>query len=204
MFATFASTPNSLPQDRLNGTPSQSSARLKRSQVVRACDWCRIHRIKCDSKYPCTNCQNRGGQCSNENPSGVRTLPQALRWVSHAVARSATELTSDQRNRKTKVTDQRLRGSARGWQQILQECYRVTSKPSALLCCVIVCRSRPIERAERKEKVLGRNSYKYCTVKSNSMLRPSLCILFHRSNEFVSGQSVWAIVFRPSDATKLG
>ncbi|PKX88908.1 putative transcription factor [Aspergillus novofumigatus IBT 16806] len=32
----------------------------KRNRVARACDWCRVHRIKCDSSLPCQNCRNRG------------------------------------------------------------------------------------------------------------------------------------------------
>ncbi|KAI1143703.1 hypothetical protein F5Y05DRAFT_3292 [Hypoxylon sp. FL0543] len=55
--------------------------RRKRSQVSRACDWCRVHRIKCDNHYPCLNCQNRGGQCSNDRSNEFRTLPHAFREI---------------------------------------------------------------------------------------------------------------------------
>ncbi|KAF3347047.1 hypothetical protein VdG2_04789 [Verticillium dahliae VDG2] len=56
--------------------------RPKRSQVARACDWCRIHRIKCDTNQPCRNCEARGGQCSNSGKLGeVRTLPRAIREI---------------------------------------------------------------------------------------------------------------------------
>ncbi|KAK4152333.1 fungal-specific transcription factor domain-containing protein [Chaetomidium leptoderma] len=54
--------------------------RRKRSQVVRACDWCRKHRVKCDSHYPCSNCANRGGECSNETMKAA-SLPLAHREI---------------------------------------------------------------------------------------------------------------------------
>lgn len=72
MFTTFAGAPPRSPS-----TP----ARSKRNQVTRACDWCRVHRIKCDNNFPCYNCQNRGGQCNNKWTSEVRTLPHALREI---------------------------------------------------------------------------------------------------------------------------
>ncbi|KAI2636553.1 fungal-specific transcription factor domain-containing protein [Hypomontagnella submonticulosa] len=61
--------------------PQQPRPRQKRSQVTRACDWCRVHRIKCDNNHPCLNCQNRGGQCSNDRTGQVRTLPHAFREI---------------------------------------------------------------------------------------------------------------------------
>ncbi|KAL9029378.1 MAG: hypothetical protein Q9196_002366 [Gyalolechia fulgens] len=53
----------------------------KRSQVARACDWCRVHRIKCDSDNPCSNCKNRGGQCINSSALKAATLPHAYREI---------------------------------------------------------------------------------------------------------------------------
>ncbi|KAI1410619.1 hypothetical protein F5Y13DRAFT_181295 [Hypoxylon sp. FL1857] len=44
-------------------------------------DWCRVHRIKCDNNHPCLNCQNRGGQCSNDRTNEFRTLPHAFREI---------------------------------------------------------------------------------------------------------------------------
>ncbi|EEY20487.1 fungal specific transcription factor domain-containing protein [Verticillium alfalfae VaMs.102] len=65
-----------------NTTTQPGVLRPKRSQVARACDWCRIHRIKCDTNQPCRNCEARGGQCSNSGKMGeVRTLPRAIREI---------------------------------------------------------------------------------------------------------------------------
>ncbi|KAI0182377.1 fungal-specific transcription factor domain-containing protein [Xylaria flabelliformis] len=55
--------------------------RPKRSQVTRACDWCRVHRIKCDDHRPCSNCQNSGAECSNNSPRQINSLPQAFREI---------------------------------------------------------------------------------------------------------------------------
>ncbi|KAI1102907.1 fungal-specific transcription factor domain-containing protein [Jackrogersella minutella] len=88
MFAD-AST-NSSPAAKSGGLVPNSVAsegprplrpRPKRSQVTRACDWCRVHRIKCDDNHPCLNCQARGGECSNDRTTEVRTLPHAFREI---------------------------------------------------------------------------------------------------------------------------
>ena len=87
MFTTFASMPPS------NVSPSPNSPRLqlthelpprtrqKRGQVARACDRCRVHRVKCDSGNPCSNCKNRGGQCSYSGAMKAATLPHAYREI---------------------------------------------------------------------------------------------------------------------------
>ncbi|KAL5333795.1 fungal-specific transcription factor domain-containing protein [Aspergillus crustosus] len=53
----------------------------KRTQVARACNWCRVHRLKCDSEYPCGNCRKKGGQCNNDRLNKSVTLPQAYREI---------------------------------------------------------------------------------------------------------------------------
>ncbi|EED19786.1 conserved hypothetical protein [Talaromyces stipitatus ATCC 10500] len=58
-----------------------SPNRQKRIQVTRACDWCRVHRIKCDNNYPCQNCHSRQGHCSRRERSKTRTLPSAVREI---------------------------------------------------------------------------------------------------------------------------
>ncbi|KAK3314410.1 fungal-specific transcription factor domain-containing protein [Apodospora peruviana] len=62
-------------------TTSAPVVRQKRSQVARACDWCRVHRIKCDNEQPCFNCRTRGGHCSNKGATEIRTLPHAFREI---------------------------------------------------------------------------------------------------------------------------
>lgn len=57
-----------------------SAPRQKRAQVVRACDSCRQHRIKCDNHIPCVNCKNKGQQCSNAAIKSI-TLPHAYREI---------------------------------------------------------------------------------------------------------------------------
>lgn len=84
MFTTFVGAPPPPPNtddEAPRPLPPSRPPRGKRSQVSRACDWCRVHRIKCDSNHPCRNCQIRGGKCSNEGTNEVRTLPHAIRCV---------------------------------------------------------------------------------------------------------------------------
>ena len=87
MFTTFASMPPSSvsassnsPQLQLANEPPPRT-RQKRGQVARACDRCRVHRVKCDSGNPCTNCKNRGGQCSHSGAMKAATLPHAYREI---------------------------------------------------------------------------------------------------------------------------
>ena len=87
MFTTFASMPPSgvsptpdSPQLQLTFEPPPRT-RQKRGQVARACDRCRVHRVKCDSGNPCSNCKNRGGQCSYSGAMKAATLPHAYREI---------------------------------------------------------------------------------------------------------------------------
>lgn len=70
------------PSKQTMSPVSTAPARPKRNQVAKACDWCRAHRIKCNSGYPCDNCRIRGGLCNN-NTNEVQTLPHAIRSVQH-------------------------------------------------------------------------------------------------------------------------
>ncbi|KAF5644105.1 transcriptional regulatory [Fusarium sp. NRRL 52700] len=56
MFGTFSSSSSPAP-----------SRKPKRNQVSKACDSCRLHRVKCDTKYPCQNCSSKGWQCNSTN-----------------------------------------------------------------------------------------------------------------------------------------
>lgn len=56
--------------------PTARSIKQKRSQVARACDGCRTHRIKCDTGDPCANCRTAGRKCTN-GTTGAPRLSQA-------------------------------------------------------------------------------------------------------------------------------
>lgn len=56
--------------------------RQKRAQVARACEGCRLQRIKCDNRTPCANCHAKGRQCINGEARGA----------SEAQARAQTEI----------------------------------------------------------------------------------------------------------------
>jgi hypothetical protein len=80
MFLTFGSTPQSDSADpEAQQQQAPSRPKTKRAQVAQACDWCRVHRTKCDSSRPCQNCVLRGGHCKNTRSGEVRTLPHAFR-----------------------------------------------------------------------------------------------------------------------------
>jgi hypothetical protein len=80
MFLTFGSTPQSDSADpEAQQQQAPSRPKPKRAQVAQACDWCRVHRTKCDSSRPCQNCVLRGGHCKNTRSGEVRTLPHAFR-----------------------------------------------------------------------------------------------------------------------------
>lgn len=85
MFTTFAAVSPRMPNTDLQETAPTSlqNNQLKRSQVNRACDWCRVHRIRCDNNYPCHNCQIKERQCSKRGTTEIRTLPNALRQALH-------------------------------------------------------------------------------------------------------------------------
>jgi hypothetical protein len=59
--------------------PRQHAERLrqKRRQVARACEACRVHRVRCDDNQPCSQCKSRGQRCSNRNIATTPTLAGA-------------------------------------------------------------------------------------------------------------------------------
>ncbi|VUC34023.1 unnamed protein product [Clonostachys rosea] len=69
------------------GAESQLPYGRSRKQVSRACDWCRVRRIRCDNEQPCKACRQRGAQCTQNGGDGPRTLPQALREIDKLKAR---------------------------------------------------------------------------------------------------------------------
>ncbi|KAK3300373.1 fungal-specific transcription factor domain-containing protein [Chaetomium fimeti] len=90
MFLTFGTTPQSDsadPEVQQQQNQAPSRPKTKRAQVAQACDWCRVHRTKCDSSRPCQNCVLRGGLCKNTRSGEVRTLPHAFREIQRLTAR---------------------------------------------------------------------------------------------------------------------
>ncbi|CAI7568283.1 unnamed protein product [Penicillium palitans] len=80
MYSTFSANFNTtIDASRDRSATPITAPRPKRNQVARACDWCRLNRVKCDDKQPCHNCLNRGGSCSNTKPQEATSLPAANR-----------------------------------------------------------------------------------------------------------------------------
>ncbi|KAF1919504.1 fungal-specific transcription factor domain-containing protein [Ampelomyces quisqualis] len=116
MFSTFTATPaapaptsrpSSLasPSKRnTNSAMSTAKTKAKRHQVSRACDWCRVHRVKCDNTHPCQNCKIRGVQCSEKEAPQVHTLPQAFREI-EKLRQKIKELEQEQETSTTAAVD---------------------------------------------------------------------------------------------------
>ena len=87
MFTTFASMPPSSVSASPDSPHLQPTVeppprtRQKRGQVARACYRCRVHRVKRGSGNPCSNCKNRGGQCSYSGAMKAVNLPHAYREI---------------------------------------------------------------------------------------------------------------------------
>lgn len=87
MFTTFVGKPASdvsapHAEDSPSSSPPPPRPRpKKRSQVARACDWCRVHRVKCDNELPCSNCQDRGVRCTRSGSTKSVTLPTTYREI---------------------------------------------------------------------------------------------------------------------------
>ncbi|RMJ09932.1 hypothetical protein CDV36_010438 [Fusarium kuroshium] len=80
MFTTFdITTSNSLSSEKPPSPPSQP--RTKRAQVSRACDWCRLTRVKCDSVRPCRNCKQAKRECVNSGRDDFKSVAAATREV---------------------------------------------------------------------------------------------------------------------------
>jgi hypothetical protein len=67
------------------------TSKPRRIQVHRACDWCRLHRTKCDTTFPCRNCKSRGGECTLKGDT--KTLPQSLRYEEDVQKKKTSAIT---------------------------------------------------------------------------------------------------------------
>ncbi|KAF7563284.1 hypothetical protein G7046_g840 [Stylonectria norvegica] len=84
-----------------------TTSRPPRKQVSKACDHCRLRRVKCDHGRPCLPCRQRGLHCNvrGSHNDEARTLPQALREIQRLRSRvRELEYQLEQ--------EQQLRGSA--------------------------------------------------------------------------------------------
>ena len=61
------------------GEGETTGSRPKRNQVRRACDWCKLMRIKCDNDRPCYNCQQGDRECGMNNKNQFRSLAAAVK-----------------------------------------------------------------------------------------------------------------------------
>lgn len=82
MFTTFYGTPPRAAGHR----DSAPTNRPKRSQVRRACDWCKLMRIKCDSRHPCYNCQQAGRECAINSENQFRSMAAAVKYPPRPLA----------------------------------------------------------------------------------------------------------------------
>ncbi|KAG5658700.1 hypothetical protein KAF25_010881 [Fusarium avenaceum] len=81
MFTTFdVATSNSVSGQRSSSSPT-SQPRPKRAQVSRACDWCRLTRVKCDSTRPCRNCKQAKRECVNSGRDDFKSVAAATKLV---------------------------------------------------------------------------------------------------------------------------
>lgn len=76
MFTTFVGISPSESSQKGANVPA---TRAKRSQVHRACDWCRLNRVKCDSSRPCYNCKQIDRRCSNDGMNEFKSLASATK-----------------------------------------------------------------------------------------------------------------------------
>ncbi|EOD45640.1 putative fungal specific transcription factor domain-containing protein [Neofusicoccum parvum UCRNP2] len=78
MFTTFVGVS---PRESAQKGAAVPAPRPKRSQVHRACDWCRLNRVKCDNSRPCHNCKQIDRRCSNDGLNEFRSLASATKEV---------------------------------------------------------------------------------------------------------------------------
>ncbi|QPC61772.1 hypothetical protein HYE67_004003 [Fusarium culmorum] len=81
MFTTFDISKSSSLSDGKPLSPPTSQPRPKRAQVSRACDWCRLTRVKCDSTRPCRNCKQAKRECVNTGRDGFKSVAAATKEV---------------------------------------------------------------------------------------------------------------------------
>ncbi|RWA09004.1 hypothetical protein EKO27_g6110 [Xylaria grammica] len=81
MFATLDLKQGIAPRTTNRDDGSGTTSRRRRSVVRRACDWCKLMRIKCDSHRPCSNCQQAGRECGMTGGKQFRSITEAVKEI---------------------------------------------------------------------------------------------------------------------------
>ncbi|KAI0438239.1 hypothetical protein F4803DRAFT_103726 [Xylaria telfairii] len=79
MFTTFSAQMSPVLPSTSTTPPNGASG--KRRKVARACDSCRLNRVRCDDNRPCENCRSKGEKCNEAMPWAANTLPAAKREI---------------------------------------------------------------------------------------------------------------------------
>ncbi|KAL3467877.1 hypothetical protein BJX64DRAFT_124509 [Aspergillus heterothallicus] len=61
-----------------NFTPPRTGSFVKRRKVRRACNFCRLHRVRCDGAVPCAQCVLNKSQCIKPSSHASRPAPLSL------------------------------------------------------------------------------------------------------------------------------
>ncbi|KAI1812300.1 fungal-specific transcription factor domain-containing protein [Poronia punctata] len=81
MFATLDLKQGISPRTGNRDDGGTTSTRPRRNVVRRACDWCKLIRIKCDSHRPCSNCQQAGRECGMTGGKQFRSITEAVKEI---------------------------------------------------------------------------------------------------------------------------
>ncbi|KAI0003556.1 hypothetical protein F4779DRAFT_634516 [Xylariaceae sp. FL0662B] len=92
MFTTFSSTQPASGAAAGAGAGAAAGAddpspktttpsRPRRSQVRRACDWCKLMRIRCEGRRPCSNCCKADRECSTSGDTQCRSIADVVAEV---------------------------------------------------------------------------------------------------------------------------
>ncbi|KAI1407232.1 fungal-specific transcription factor domain-containing protein [Hypoxylon sp. FL1857] len=84
MFTTFSARINPVTTPVPRGSESTIPSKIgkvRKRKVMRACDSCRVNRVKCDDEPPCQNCRNRGEKCTTSMPWEAHSLQAAKREI---------------------------------------------------------------------------------------------------------------------------
>ncbi|KZF20168.1 hypothetical protein L228DRAFT_223167 [Xylona heveae TC161] len=129
MFTTFAAAPaphrRRHRQDgrrrRSRSLSSSSDSPRPRKQVARACDLCRLSRVRCDGQQPCQTCLRKQYQCVYDESRNVRTLADAMKVIDSL--RAETKFLKEQLSPAANRQSQTNRGISRqeGFSHIPQQ-----------------------------------------------------------------------------------